>query len=326
MQKIISFDLESGDFGINSSYKAAIKFLKENPSYKITGFVKNETDIPSDCPKNLKIIKTKELIQQSDGALELARKKDSTLIQSIDLVVKNKANAIVSAAPSSALVLASYLYSKPINKDTKPAFAPMVMGVDGKLKICTDMGANLGATAEQLEKYAIMSSVFSKLMNISSKPKVALLNIGTEKTKGTKLLKDTYSLLEKNKKINFLGNIEASEILETDANVILAEALSGNFALKSWEGALKLIQTLTKKAIKNSFSAKLGLVIAKKGLKKEFENILNTRTLGGAILIGLNHIVVKAHGFSDETMFLNSLNTAKKLIEKDFIKKLKEAI
>ena len=325
MKKVIAFDLSSGDSGSLEALSAAINFAKLNKDWKILAYSIDEENITSKkIPSNIELIICKEIIEQADGVLEVRRKNDATLVKAIEAVKNGNAEGVISTAGSGPLVTAGFLNFRGIN-GSKPAFAPLVSSVDGQSRVILDVGANIGANAEQLNQYAIMGSVFIKALNINDNPIVMQLNIGSEDKKGTDLQQETFKLLKDNDQINFKGNIEANEILSrSDVHVILTEAYSGNIALKSYEGAIEQFKKTIKDSMSESFLSKIGFVLASRFRKKM--KLATNDELGGAIVLGLNNLLIKAHGRSDAKLLFNSLMAAKKLIESDLINNIKKAI
>ncbi|BDV02238.1 MAG: phosphate acyltransferase [Candidatus Hepatoplasma vulgare] len=324
IDKIIAFDLVSGDSGFDITYQAAEDFLKNNKDYKILAFIDKKNYIPDKYNKKIEFIICKDKINQSDGPIQIKRKPDSTLVRSIEAVINKKANFVVTAAGSGPTVIAGYLFSKPIKKGLKPAFAPIALDKNGKKKIMLDVGANLDANSDVLISYAKMGSEYIKALGISSNPRIRLLNIGIEDFKGTELLKETYNKLKKEKSLNFLGNMEANEILSEKEDIVLCDAVSGNIALKSYEGAFNLVYETIKKNAKSPF-LKLKLATSPK-LIKDLRKIMNVDDVGGAIVLGINDLIIKSHGSSDYRYFINSLNVGKKLYENNLIEKIKKVL
>ncbi len=324
MNKIIAFDLSSGDKGSTEAIKAAVDFCSLNKDWKVVGFLAEEVEIKNK-PSNLEIIKCTEVIEMTDGPLQVRRKKDSTLVRAIDFVLEGKADGIVSPAASGPLVTAGFLSFKAI-EGTKPAFAPIFKNINGKQLVALDIGANIGADAHTLEQYAIMGSTFSKVLGLSDNPVVMQLNIGEEDKKGTELQKEAFKLMDENPIINFKGNLEANQILLTDEfDVMVTEAYAGNIALKSVEGTLYATRDILKTSVNKRFLDKIGIGVLAKKFKKDFRSFAKGLS-GGACVLGLNELLIKSHGGSDAEELLNTLHTAKRLIENDLINKLKEAI
>ena len=325
MNKTLAFDIQSGDHGPSVAYPAAVDFLTKNKDWKIVAFATEDFTIPADKPENIEVVYCTQKIEQTDSAMQVMRKKDSTLVRAIQYVIEGNASAVVSPAASGPLVTAGYLFSKPMNEEIKPAFAPIYGSAKGSLKIVLDVGANLDADAATLEKYAIMGQEFAKAMNISTNPTVGLLNIGSEEKKGKPLQVEAHQLLKENENINFVGNIEPNEMFSEGFDVAVADAYSGNLVLKSWEGGILTTANIIKESAKRSLMTKIGLLLAS-DLRKSLKVLANEDKIGGAVVLGLNNIVVKAHGGSKKQMLTNSLGTAKNLVEADITNKIKNLI
>jgi len=267
-----------------------------------------------------------QLVNQTDGALDFKRKKDSTLYKAVEVVNNDEAAAIVSAAASGPLVTGTYLTFRSM-EGIKPAYAAVASTSKGTLRMMLDVGANMNVNAEMLNKYAFMGSEFAKIIGISKKPIVKQLNVGTEDSKGTELQKDAFKLMKENEQINFQGNIEGNQFLDPkiDVDVIVAEAFSGNVATKSYEGAFLLIKNIISESVKTSFLDKVGFLLAK-NFRKKMKIALNTEKGGGGVVLGLNKLVIKAHGSSNKGSYLNSLNVAKSAIEVNLIESIREVM
>ncbi len=329
LKNTISFDLSSGDGDFFDSLNSIVKFLKDNENYKIIAFLtKKDKDRLEDeyfNINNLKFEVCENKIEQTDGPLQVKRKSNSTLVKALKLLVDGKANLLISSAASGPLVTSGYLFSKPINPNFKPAFSPIAKSITGKSKIFLDVGANIDFDSKTLEKYAVMGTIFSKTMKFSDEPRVSLLNIGQETSKGNKLLRETYSLLEKNELVNFVGNVEPNNILLDNEDVIVSDAISGNIYLKSYEGAFEIVSNSIKDSIEKSKILKIFYPFYKK-IFIDLKNKMNSNENGGALVLGLNHLIIKSHGGSNEQQIFNSLNLAKKLNDENFIEKIREVL
>ena len=321
MKKVIAFDLSSGDKGTAEALKAAVNFCNINKEWKIVAFSVDK--ITSKLPENLEIIMCSEIIGQNDSALEFKRKKDSTLFKAIELVASGEADGLLSPAASGPLVTATYLTFRTI-ANMKPAYAAVASSAKGELRVLLDAGANMSANSEMLNKYAFMGSEFAKIIGLSKNPIVKMLNVGSEDSKGTSLQKEAFELMKNNKSINFQGNIEANKIISSsDIHVIVTDAFSGNIVVKAYEGAFRIVGNIIKSSVKESFIDKAGFLLAKK-FRKQMKIALNDGKGGGGVVLGLNNLVVKAHGSSNEAAFTSSLNVAKQAIELDLINVIKE--
>ncbi len=319
MNKVIAFDLSSGESGIDAAINAAIKFLDENPDWKIKGFAVEDK---KSTHERLEIVKCDDLIKGDDSVLEVRRKTNSTLSRAIQSVIDGETSAVLSAAPSGALVTAGYIMSRTID-GIKPAFSTSLPASDGKMRVILDIGANIDVTPDVMHQYALLGITYSKVTGYSENPVVRLLNIGTEDKKGTPLQVEAHKLLSEDERINFKGNLEPQGVFtEAGNDVIVTDAYGGNLMLKSYEGAMDFAKTSIKEAMNTSILDKIGIALASKFRKSM--KALSTDNGGGAIVLGLNHIVFKVHGEARELWMYNSLNELKVLVENDLISKLKE--
>lgn len=324
--KTIAIDLSSGDKGFKEALDASIKFAILHKDWKLVCFSTTEENIDTkELPENIEIVKVKNKIFSTNSVMDSIRDTESTLYAAIDSVLNSKTNAVVSAASSSVLTSLGYMKFRAINSDIKVGFCPIFIDFNGRKKIALDAGANLSFDANVLETYALMGKAFAKTLNLSQDPKVGLLNIGSEENKGDQLRLDTFAKLLNNPKINFIGNVEADEYLSKDYDVLIADAFSGNIALKVTESIFRKVISILKQT-KHSSKGKLALLLTKNTMVKEFKQFLNADSSGGAIVLGLNHIMIKAHGSSDSREFYNSIMIAKNSVENDLIKKIEEEL
>lgn len=191
--------------------------------------------------------------------------------------------------------------------------------------VLLDLGANIECTPEILKQFAIMGNVYAKETLGIEKPRLALLNIGAEEGKGTKQLKETYEKLKEIKEINFVGNIEARDAFDGNVDVIVCDGFHGNVLLKTVEGTAKFIMDNMKKSIMSSFLGKIGGLLIKNSLK-EFKKILDYREYGACPMLGLNRVVFKGHGSSDDKAVYSGIVSLVDYIEKDINNKIKNVI
>jgi glycerol-3-phosphate acyltransferase PlsX len=188
-----------------------------------------------------------------------------------------------------------------------------------------DVGANAENFPEHLEDFAVMGSIYAKEVKGKLNPTVALLNIGTEEKKGNEVHQQTYKLLKDNDKIHFVGNIEGRDILNGDVDVIVTDGFSGNIALKSIEGTASVLMKCIKESMMSSLKGKLGALLAKDSLYS-LKDRFDYKSVGGALMVGFEKAVVKAHGASDEKAFENAMELALKMVEQDVVNKMKEGL
>ncbi|WP_326908907.1 phosphate acyltransferase PlsX [Sedimentibacter sp. MB31-C6] len=290
--------------------------------------IKNILDKSTTNYKNIEIINAEEVITNEDKpVMAIRRKKDSSLVKALNLVKDNEADAIVSAGSTGALLSGGLLVIGRINGIERPALGTMIPNMRGGFALLIDSGANVDCKPEFLFDFALMGDIYlKKVMNISS-PRIALANIGAEKSKGDKLTQETYELLENSKlPLNFIGNIEARDVLQGKTDIIICDGFVGNMILKTLEGTVLELMKGIKTTLMSSTKSKIGGMLIKPALN-DFKNKLDYKEHGGAPLLGVKAPVIKAHGSSDSIAIKNAIRQAKiccesninSLIEKSII-------
>ncbi len=274
--------------------------------------------------KNLEILNAEDVITNEDKpVMAIRRKKDSSLVKALYAVKNKEVDAIVSAGNTGALLSGATLIIGRVGGLERPALAPFVPTAKG-FSLLVDAGANADCKPEYLYDFAVMGSIYVKhIMNIDS-PKVGLLNIGAEKGKGNKLTIDTYDLLE-NSDLNFCGNVEGRYVLDGNVDVIVADGFVGNVLLKSVEGTASFIMDGLKEELMSSFISKMGALLVKPSLRK-FKKRFDYGEHGGAMLLGVNAPVIKAHGSSDSIAFKNAIKQTKSIVESGVVDLIRESI
>ena len=274
-----------------------------------------------------KLIHTDKKVEGEDTALSAAKKgKETSLWLAIDSLKNDKAHAIVSAGNTGALFLISKLNLKMIDNIDKPALSALWPSKKS-MNVVLDLGANIECSSKNLVDFSIMGSALLKALFENEKPKVALLNIGSEEIKGNAIIKETYQLLNGSKYslFDFKGYIEGNNIMDGNVNVIVADGFTGNIALKTAEGTSNFITSELKKALTSNFMGKISSIINYNNLKK-FRNKLDPRLYNGAILLGLDRPVIKSHGSTDSIGFSNSLKVCEQTIRGKLIQRIQENI
>ena len=248
----------------------------------------------------VEIVNADSVITCEDSpTLAIRSKKDSSLVVALEKFKDDK-NIIgfVSAGSTGAVLTGALLKVGRIEGVSRPALAPILPTVDGGKVLLIDSGANMDTKPLQLSQFALMGSAYMKKMYGIRKPRVALLNVGTEEAKGNEQAKQAFALL-KNLPINFVGNMEARDFLSGKYDVVVADGFWGNVLLKSTEGAVLMMLKLLKDEIYNTtLKAKIGGALLKKNFMRLKDN-LDYSNLGGAPFLGVNKVVVKAHGSSN---------------------------
>lgn len=274
--------------------------------------------------RNITIIHTDEKINSDDEPVKaIRRKKQASMVLAAQAVKDGRADAILSAGNTGALLAAGLFVVGRIKGIERPGLMSTlpVIGSTGGFDML-DLGANADNKPEHLVKYAILGSYYAENVRKVAQPKVALLNNGTEYSKGNELTKKAFELLKATPEINFIGNIEAREILEGRADVVVTDGFTGNAVLKSIEGTALSMMKLLKHAILDSgVKGKMGALLLKGGLK-DLKNQMDYSKHGGAVLFGLKAPVIKAHGSSKEEAVYATIKQIHTMLESRVVEKL----
>lgn len=248
--------------------------------------------------ERLQVIHASEVITNNEApTVAIKKKKDSSIVVSQRLVREGKADAFVSAGSTGAVLVGSQVLIGRIRGIERPALAPLIPTTKG-FSLLIDCGANVDAKPSNLVQFAKMGSIYMENIMGRKNPRVAIVNIGIEEEKGNALVKQTYPLLKECKDINFIGSIEAREIPNGYADVIVCEAFVGNVILKMYEGVAGALMGKVKETMMSSLKTKIGALLIKKDLKKTLK-AFDASAYGGAPMLGLKGLVVKSHGSSN---------------------------
>ena len=271
----------------------------------------------------IEVIHASEIISMTDSPSRIVKqKKDSSIVKSVQLHNDGKADGVVSAGNTGAVMAASLFSFGRIKNVLRPAIAT-TFPTQSHPEIILDVGANVDCSPEHLVQFAMLGSLYSKFFFNNEKPKVALLNIGEESTKGNDLVKSTYKKLDEYKDINFVGNIEGKDLLKGIVDVVVCDGFVGNIMLKTVEGAAFSIFSIMKEQIKKDWVAKFGAILSfpvYAYIKKKLDHT----EYGGALLVGLNGISVVSHGRSNAKAIKNAVKFACKIAKSGFVKHTKE--
>lgn len=326
---IIALDCMGGDNAPGEIVKGAVLAANENKDMLIK-LVGMEDDIKKELEKypssdKLEIVDAKEVIETGEPPVAAIRKKkDSSLVKCMYMVKKGEADAMVSAGSTGANLVGGHVIIGRIKGVERPPLAPLIPTKTG-FSLLIDCGANVDARPSHLLQFAKMGSVYMENVVGIKNPKVALVNIGAEEEKGNALVKETYPLLKEMEGINFIGNIEARDIPNGDADVIVCDAFVGNVILKLYEGVASVLIDKIKGSMMNSIKTKIGALLIKKDLKKTLKGF-SLEEHGGAPLLGLNGLLVKTHGSSKAIEIKNSILQCITFNELDINNKFKEKL
>jgi len=335
---IIAIDAMGGDHGPEVTVAASIDFLRQplkGQRYKII-LVGIEDPINQAIANNkgqdlvsmgvLEIKVASEVVAMDEPpAQALKKKKDSSMRIAINLVKEGQANAAVSAGNTGALMATARFVLKTIPGISRPAISSTMPVKEASTTThMLDLGANVDSTPEMLMQFAVMGSVLTEYVDNKTKPSVALLNVGAEDIKGSEKVKKASQLLN-DSELNYVGYIEADEILDSKVDVIVTDGFEGNVALKASEGTAKMIISVMKEEFRRTILTKLVGALGKP-IFKSMQTRLDPRRHNGASLIGLNGIVVKSHGGSDEFGFIYAIEEACEQAKRDVTGHISEEI
>lgn len=315
MIKIV-VDAFGGDRSPQANVEGAIRALNENTDIYVI-FTGDENILKEELLKykydesRVEIVNASEVITCEDKPTEAIKlKKDSSLVKALDLLrYQEDVSAMVSAGSTGAVLAGAVIKVGRIKGVKRPAFCPILPTMNNSLVGLCDSGANVDCDPIHLCQFAVMGSLYmEKGFNIE-KPRVALLNIGTEDTKGDNLRKETYPLLKEIKEINFVGNMESRDFLSGNYDLVVCDGFSGNVLLKSTEGACLEMLKLLKKTFTKNLKNKLGALLLKKDIYA-IKDYMDYNNYGGGVMLGVNKTIVKAHGSSKATSIYNCVKQA----------------
>ncbi len=296
-------DAMGGDEAPRVPVQGAIEAMQENQNIVIT-LVGQEDVIHTELEKyqydekRMHIVHADEVIGFDEPpVMAVRKKKNSSIVVGMNLVKHGEADAFVSAGSTGAILVGGQFVIGRIKGVERAPLAPLIPTANGP-SLLIDCGANVDARSSHLLQFAQMGSIYMEHVVGIQNPKVAIVNIGAEEEKGNMLVKETYPLLKECKDINFVGSIEARDIPNGDADVIVCEAFVGNVILKLYEGLAGTLLHKVKQGLMSSLRSKIGALLIKPALKKTLKEF-NTSDHGGAPLLGLKGLVVKTHGSSE---------------------------
>lgn len=302
-----------------------IKFVNEYKDNDVTLYVYGLESQLLKINEKKNVIKnlcTEEVFMSDDSARVHRKKKDSSMIRMLEDEKNNIIDVAISAGSTGAFMASSLFILGRIEGVSKPGLASLLPTRSDHKYLLTDLGANAEAKSEDLLNYAKMGQLYMKYMYNIENPSVALLNVGSEETKGNKVYKEAHKLM-KNNISNFNGNIESREILEHNYDVVVADGFSGNILLKSIEGIAISFGKMIKAIFLKNFYSKIAALMVKSGIK-DFKKKFNYSEYGGAFLLGLKKPTIKIHGSADDVALYYAVEQAKKIIETNLYEKIIE--
>ncbi len=283
----------------------------------------------NNLPEGMEIAGAEDVVDMHDDPSKVIhQRKNSSMVIGLRMLAQGQGDAFVSAGSTGALLTGATLLVKRIKGIRRASMGPSMPNKKGGSTVIVDCGANAECTPEFLLQFGLVGSAYAKKRLGVENPKVGLLNIGTEDSKGTQLQKDAYALLtEASQKglVNFVGNVEARDVPLGAVDVVVCDGFSGNVLLKSIEGTAMFVGSLMKKMFKKNALSKLGYLLCSSGVK-DMMKLLDYHEIGGTQLLGIQKPVIKAHGASDRLAFRNAIRQALEAAENDITPELEEAL
>ncbi len=278
-------------------------------------------------PEGVEIAHADDVVDMHDDpATVIHKRKNSSMIIGLKMLADGKGDAFVSAGSTGALLTGATLLVKRVRGIRRAAMAPAMPTKAGTKVIICDCGANAECTPEFLLQFGLVASAYSKFTLGVENPRVGLLNIGSEDSKGTQLQKDAYALLKDASDrglLNFTGNVEARDVPLGAVDVVVCDGFSGNILIKSIEGTAMFMGSMLKRMFKKNLGSKLGYLLCKSGVQ-DMMKLLDYREIGGTQFLGIKKPVIKAHGSSDALAFRNAVKQAMTAAEGDFTAQLEK--
>ncbi|MED3562714.1 phosphate acyltransferase PlsX [Bacillus xiapuensis] len=322
----LAIDAMGGDHAPKEIVLGAVKAVQEFSDIHIT-LVGDESKIKEHITNHerISILHTTEVILGTDEPVRaVRRKKNASMVLAARQVAEGNADACISAGNTGALMAAGLFVVGRIEGIDRPALSPTLPTIGGEGFLLLDVGANADAKPEHLLQYAIMGAIYSEKVRGIAKPRVGLLNIGTEEKKGNELTKATFELL-KTANIHFIGNVEARDLLEGAADVVVTDGFTGNMVLKTIEGTALSMMKMLKTALMSSFTSKLASAVLKPNLYS-LKSKLDYSEYGGAALFGIKAPVIKAHGSSNAQAIFSAIRQTREMAGNDVVGLIKNAV
>jgi glycerol-3-phosphate acyltransferase PlsX len=323
----IAVDAMGGDNAPGEIIKGAVLAVSEKKDIKVVLIGKEDVIVKGlseyDYDKErIQIVPAEDIISNNEApVMAIRRKKNSSIVVALNLVKAKEADAFVSAGSTGAVLAGGQLIVGRINGVERPPLAPLIPTMNG-VSLLVDCGANVDARPSHLVQFAKMGSIYMENVIGIKNPRVAIVNIGAEEEKGNMLVKETFPLLKNCNDINFIGSIEAREIPNGGADVIVCEAFVGNVILKLYEGLGTALVKKIKTGLMSTTKSKIGALLCKPALKETLKDF-DASKYGGAPLLGLNGLVVKTHGNAKSTEVRNSILQCVTFTEQNINEKIK---
>ena len=331
----IILDAMGGDFAPEAPVLGAIDAAKEYGA-QITLVGRGEEILEvlkrngiANLPDGVEICHADDVVDKHDDPAKVIHKrKNSSMVIGLRMLAEGKGDAFVSAGSTGALLSGATLIVKRVKGIRRAAMAPSMPTKAGHKVVICDCGANAECTPEFLLQFGLVASAYCKHTLGTANPRVGLLNIGTEDSKGTQLQKDAYDLLTNASEkglFNFVGNVEARAVPLGEVDVVVCDGFSGNVLIKSIEGTAMFMGSMVKRMFKKNLGSKLGYLLCKSGVG-DMMKLLDSREIGGTQFLGIKKPVLKCHGNSDRLAFRNGIRQAMTAAESNFTEQLEQTL
>lgn len=324
----IAIDAMGGDHAPKSTVEGAVLAANRFPDVELI-LVGNVEEMEKyktpDFPKNILMKNATEVILTEEEPVKaVRRKKDSSLVVAARMVKDKEADAMITAGNTGAFMTAGLLIVGRVEGIDRPALAPVLPTIGKNGVLILDVGANMDPKPENLVQYALMGKIYSEQVLDIQNPRIGLLNVGTEDSKGNELTKKVFPLL-KELPVQFVGNVEARDIPSGICDVLVTDGFTGNIVLKLTEGLATSIFHLLKVELTRTLISKLAALILKPGLKN-LKKGMDYSEVGGAPLLGVYGALIKAHGSSDSKAIMNAVRQARTFLQNQVLEKISEEI
>ena len=323
----VAVDIMGGDYGPSNAIQGAVSASREfNLKVLLVGaeeIIKEELEKIELMDADIEIVNASESIGMGEGLLSFRKKSNSSILIGLKLVKENKADAFVSVGNTGAVVYLSRKELGALNGVERPALALLVPTLTG-VTLLTDVGANANCSANHLVQFALMGEVFMKAAMGIENPKIALMSIGEEGSKGNDLTREVNKKL-KTSSLNFIGNVEGKDIYSGKADVIVSDGFTGNIALKTSEGVVANFARMARMEIMKNIFVRIGFFLMKRHLKKFYKK-MDYAEYGGAYLLGINGVCIVGHGRSNPVAIKNAVKLARDYVKGKVLERIYDRI
>ncbi|ACX52090.1 fatty acid/phospholipid synthesis protein PlsX [Ammonifex degensii KC4] len=323
----VALDAMGGDYAPEATVEgavAAVKSFEEIEVYLVGPEERLRPLIPADLGEKIKLVSASEVIEMGESPVQaVRRKRASSLVRTVELLKEGQVDAAVSAGNTGALLAAASLYLGRIPGVERPALMAQLPNPRGRT-VLLDVGANVDVKPHHLAQFAVMGSIYARDMLGIASPRVGLLSIGEEETKGNELTLATFPLLRK-LPLNFIGNVEGRDVFNGRADVVVCDGFVGNVLLKAGEGLVQALEAMLRQELARNLPARI-LALATFFFLRNFRKRLDYAEYGGAPLLGVNGVVVAAHGCSRGNAIKNALRVAVEAVRCDLVATITKGI